>query len=167
MVKTLPQVAVVPGPTETLTIRRADPSEPAVAELIETHFALMRSQSPEESCHVLPAAALAGPGITMMALCDGASVLAIGAIAQCDGYSELKSMHTRQSLRGRGLARRLLRGLLDEARAQSATKVCLETGAQDEHLAARTLYASEGFEICGPFGDYSADPLSVFMSRAI
>jgi putative acetyltransferase len=29
--------------------------------------------------------------------------------------------------------------------------------------AARTLYASFGFEPCGPFGDYVEDPNSVFM----
>ncbi len=32
---------------------------------------------------------------------------------------------------------------------------------------ARTLYARNGFEVCGPFGDYVLDPHSVFMEREL
>ena len=41
----------------------------------------------------------------------------------------------------------------------------LETGPyQPEALA---LYASAGYERRGPFGDYTSDPLSVFMQKHI
>jgi len=39
----------------------------------------------------------------------------------------------------------------------------LETGASSH--AARTLYLSTGYTVCLPFGDYSPDPLSVFMEK--
>ena len=38
-----------------MKLRTAKAAEPAVAALIATHFELMRSSSPEESCHVMPA----------------------------------------------------------------------------------------------------------------
>ncbi len=36
-----------------------------------------------------------------------------------------------------------------------------------EFLAARTLYASEGFTECEPFGSYRPDPASTFMTRPL
>jgi putative acetyltransferase len=43
--------------------------------------------------------------------------------------------------------------------------VSLETGSQDAFAPARTLYATAGFTVCGPFADYPDSPLSVFMGR--
>jgi len=34
-----------------------------------------------------------------------------------------------------------------------------------EFEPARQLYARAGFTVCGPFGDYTDDPNSVFMTR--
>jgi putative acetyltransferase len=45
--------------------------------------------------------------------------------------------------------------------------VSLETGAMDAFEPARSLYASAGFEPCGPFGDYAASPNSAFMTRRV
>jgi putative acetyltransferase len=39
----------------------------------------------------------------------------------------------------------------------------LETGV--ENHAALDLYTRAGFKRCNPFGDYRADPLSVFMQK--
>lgn len=49
------------------------------------------------------------------------------------------------------------------ARKRGYDSLSLETGSQPGFEAARTLYASFGFEPCGPFGDYVEDPNSVFM----
>ena len=57
----------------------------------------------------------------------------------------------------------ILSFLLSQARAQAATVVRLETGAEDYFLPARGLYASHGFVERGPFADYVEDPNSVFM----
>nr|WP_299346363.1 molybdenum cofactor synthesis domain-containing protein [uncultured Maritalea sp.] len=46
-------------------------------------------------------------------------------------------------------------------------KVSLETGSDASFLAARNLYLSEGFAVCPPFGSYTLDPLSVFMTRTL
>lgn len=151
---------------DTLTIRQTTPEDPGTAALIDAHFKLMRSQSPEESCHVLPAEGL--KGLFMLAAELDGEVVGIGAIAEIEpGHAEIKSMHTAQRARGVGIARALLRGLIDEAVRTGQTRASLETGSAAEFSAARRLYSSEGFDYCGPFGSYVEDPLSVFMSRAI
>ena len=45
------------------------------------------------------------------------------------------------------------------------TRISLETGSYEFFLPARKLYEKFGFEYCGPFADYQADPNSVFMTR--
>jgi putative acetyltransferase len=36
-----------------------------------------------------------------------------------------------------------------------------------EFLPAQKLYSSFGFTFCGPFGQYTQDPNSVFMTRRL
>jgi len=61
----------------------------------------------------------------------------------------------------------MLTHLLAEAAAHGYVRVSLETGSRAAFEPARSLYASFGFEPCGPFGDYVEDPSSCFMTRAI
>lgn len=143
------------------------PDLPDVAAIIETHFVLMRGQTPPESCHALPAAALEAPDIRLFALREGGKAVAIGALRIDGAHGELKSMHTLQACRGRGLGRRLLDGVMNEARALGVSRLFLETGSGPEHAAARRLYTSAGFEVCPPFARYKADPASCFMTRAL
>lgn len=143
------------------------PDEADVAALLERHFNLMREQSPPESCHVLPANALDHPDIHLYALRRKSRAVAIGAIRVSGFAGELKSMHTAMEARGHGYGRVLLVGLLEKARALGLSRLELETGSGREHLAARSLYTSEGFAECPPFGDYTYDPLSIFMAREI
>jgi len=46
-------------------------------------------------------------------------------------------------------------------------RVSLETGSHPFFEPARSLYASYGFNDCGPFADYKDDPNSVFMTREL
>lgn len=148
-------------------ISQAKVSDPDVAALLDRHFALMRAQSPPESCHVLPKDDLAQPDITLCALREGGALLAVGCIRDFGTWGEVKSMHTAEEARGRGAARALLEALIAWAQAQGMQHLSLETGSGREHLAARRLYASAGFRDCPPFGSYTDDPLSHFMTRAI
>ncbi len=69
-----------------------------------------------------------------------------------DGDAELKRMYVIPEARGRGLARRLLALLEEDARAAGRTRMVLETGvAQPEAIA---LYVSSGYEPCAKFGHY-------------
>jgi putative acetyltransferase len=67
----------------------------------------------------------------------------------------------------RGVASRLLRHILEEAKRRSYRRLSLETGSMAAFAPARTLYTRFGFQPCGPFADYSEDPNSVFMTREL
>lgn len=148
-----------------VNIALVEGQDPAVEAVISLHHQAMRAASPEESCHVLTAAALRESGAELFALRDGSGeVAAVGALKPLDAVSvELKSMHVPDRMRGRGLGRVLLWRLLEEARASGAEKVLLETGSAPDFAAARGLYEAAGFTYCPPFGAYQPDPLSVFM----
>ena len=104
-------------------VSRTDPDEPQVAALLDQHFELMRSQYPEESCHVLPTDALKSPDISVFALREAGEVLAVGALKLTQAYAELKSMHTSAEARGRGAGAALVEVLMDTAREMGAAHV--------------------------------------------
>ena len=58
----------------------------------------------------------------------------------------------------------MLRHIVAAARAQAMSRLSLETGSWGNFGPARALYRKHGFVDCAPFGDYVADPNSVFMS---
>ena len=70
-------------------------------------------------------------------------------------------------LRRRGAGRAVLIQIIAEARSRGYGRLSLETGSQEAFEPARRLYASFGFAPCGPFGDYAADPNSVFMTLGL
>jgi len=153
---------------DALSVRRDRPDDPDVRALLTRHFELMRASSPQESCHVMEPGALLERGAVLFAARASGTVLGVGALAQVDArHGELKSMHTAAQARGRGVARAILSTLLQEARAQGMTRVSLETGTAGMFAPARALYAANGFRDCAPFGDYTADPLSVFMTTTL
>ncbi|MGH1422123.1 MAG: GNAT family N-acetyltransferase [Hyphomonas sp.] len=149
-------------------IRIDDLNGPEIAALLQTHAELMLSQSPAESCHFLPIDGLRDPAVTMWSQWEGEALLGCGALKDIgNGQGEIKSMHTRAAERGRGLGEQMLMHVMAEARARGMTALYLETGAPEGFIPARRLYEKHGFALCGPFGDYTLDPMSVFMSRAL
>lgn len=146
-------------------IERGDPCDPALALLMARHEADCSAQTPPESCHRLDPSELGRAGVAFFVGYSGGTPVSMGALArQGPGWGELKSMHVLTEWRGCGLARLMLRRLLDEAQAIGLARVSLETGAQPIFAPARSLYAAAGFTVCGPFGSYRADPASVFMT---
>ncbi|MEU1690903.1 GNAT family N-acetyltransferase [Streptomyces hirsutus] len=69
-----------------------------------------------------------------------------------DGDAELKRMYVIEQMRGRGLARRILAALEDDARAAGRLRMVLETGTEQPEAIA--LYTSSGYEPCEKFGYY-------------
>ncbi len=150
---------------DALTVARAAVAEAGVRDLLLTHLDLMRSSSPEESCHVMDPDSLLDAGAVLLAARVGETVLGVGALKPLSAeHGELKSMHTSAAARGRGVARAILRSLIEEARALNLSRLSLETGSAEMFAPARALYAGHGFEPCPPFEGYSEDPLSVFMT---
>ncbi|MER6468942.1 GNAT family N-acetyltransferase [Streptomyces collinus] len=69
-----------------------------------------------------------------------------------DGDAELKRMFVVSQMRGRGLARRILAALEEDARAAGRLRMVLETGTKQPEAIA--LYTSCGYEPCDKFGYY-------------
>jgi len=148
-----------------IVIEREDPMGADLALLHARHTADMHAETPPESIHMMPADALAAPGIDFFVLRDDGQPLAMGALKRIDaGHGEIKSMHVLTEARGRGLSRRMLDHLLAEARRAGYRRLSLETGVEGIFAAARGLYLRAGFVECPPFADYRLDPNSVFMT---
>lgn len=151
-----------------ITIAREHPVQPDLALLHARHTADMHAETPPESIHMLPADALAAPGIAFFVMRDGAAAIGMGAFKRIDDrHAEIKSMHILAEVRGRGLAQRMLDHLVAEAKVDGIRRLSLETGAQPSFAAARRLYEAAGFTYCPPFEGYVPDPNSAFMTREI
>ena len=151
-----------------LTIAPESPLTPDLTLLMQRHTMAMHSQSPPESIHMLDASKLALPGISFFVMRDKGEAIGMGAVKRiADSHAEIKSMHILVERRGEGLSRKMLEHLTDHALSLGFTKLSLETGSQPGFAPARGLYAKAGFDECGPFEGYGADPNSVFMSRSI
>ncbi|CAM3154665.1 GNAT family N-acetyltransferase [Paracoccus nototheniae] len=149
----------------TLTIDRENPLGADLDALFQRHTAEMHADTPPESVHTMPKDALAIAAIAFFVVRDAGQPVAMGAIKDLGAsHAEVKSMHVLAEQRGRGLSRMLLRHLLAHARQAGFHRLSLETGVQPGFVAARSLYAREGFTECPPFGSYRADPHSVFMT---
>jgi putative acetyltransferase len=150
------------------TIAADDPRADDVRALLGAHLALMNEVSPPEDVHALDVDALARPSIAFVSYRVDGELLGVGALKDLgDGHGELKSMHTAEAARGRGVARALVDHLVGLATTREMTRLSLETGTQDEFGPARSLYAGAGFAECGPFGDYALSPWSTFMTRSL
>jgi putative acetyltransferase len=145
-----------------------DPRAADVRGLLERHLTQMNSQSPPEDVHALDVDRLVDPAITFFSFRADGELLGVGALKQLDEHhAELKSMHTAQAARGRGVARALLEHMLAIARERGYTRLSLETGSTEPFAPARTLYATAGFTPCGPFADYRPSPNSAFMTLSM
>ncbi|MFM2119892.1 MAG: hypothetical protein RL722_1360 [Pseudomonadota bacterium] len=151
-------------------IQPDDPARADVYALLDEHLRNMRALSPPESVHALDVSRLKAPDISFFSVRDAASgqLLGCGALKALDAtQGEIKSMRTPEALRRRGAGRAMLQHLITTARERGIRRLYLETGSQPEFQPAQQLYASAGFSVCGPFGDYKEDVYSVFMSLAL
>lgn len=151
-----------------MQIRLDDLRGPEIRALLEEHVRSMHSLSPPESVHALDLAALRRPDIRFWTVWSGAELLGCGALRLLTHlHGEVKSMRTARAHLRRGVARAVLGHILAEARASGCERLSLETGSMPAFAPARRLYEDFGFEYCAPFGDYVADPNSVFMTRLL
>lgn len=145
-----------------------DPRAADVRALLARHLAFADSHSPREDVHALDVDALADPAIMFVSLRDSGRLLGVGALKHLDvRHAELKSMHTAEAARRRGVGRAVLEHLLGVACALGVERVSLETGSMAAFAPARALYASAGFQTCAPFGNYVESPNSTFMTLTL
>jgi putative acetyltransferase len=151
-----------------MDIRVDDLRSPEISRLVHEHLHSMALHSPPESMHALSLEALRRPEITFWSVWKDSELVGCGALKELDArHGEIKSMRTSSLHLRKGVAARLMRHLLEEAKRRSYRRLSLETGSMDAFAPARSLYARFGFQQCGPFGDYVEDPYSVFMTREL
>jgi putative acetyltransferase len=142
-----------------------DPQADDVRDLLERHLAFANEHSPPEDVHALDANGLLDPAVSFFSFRLNGELLGVGALKQLDGdHAELKSMHTAEAARGRGIGRAMVDHLIRVARERGLRRVSLETGTMPAFAAARSLYTKMGFLPCGPFGDYGESPNSACMT---
>lgn len=152
----------------SITITEESPVGADLKLLFERHTADMHADTPPESIHMMDASELAIPEVRFFVMRDVGMPVGMGAFKRIDdAHAEIKSMHVLAEMRGKGLSRRMLDHLMDEARVMGYRRLSLETGVQPTFVAARALYAKAGFEECPPFEGYWEDPNSVFMTRTL
>ena len=142
-----------------------DLTRPAVIGLIREHLQSMAQISPPESTHALDIESLRKPEVTFWSAWEGGELVGCGALKELDGqHGEIKSMRTSSSHLRRGVAKQVLRHIIEVAKQRGYRRLSLETGSQPAFEPARKLYAGFGFHYCGPFSDYIEDVNSVFMT---
>jgi putative acetyltransferase len=136
-----------------------------VQALLAYHWKTARAQTAPGSAHALDLSGLRGPDIEFWSAWEGDDLVGIGALKRLsDSHGEIKSMHTDQASRRRGVGTALLRHIVSRARDAGLSRVSLETGSWAFFTPARELYRRHGFVECAPFGNYVPDPNSVFMT---
>jgi putative acetyltransferase len=139
--------------------------DPPVVALLHTHLSRARAETARGSAHALDLSGLRAPDVTFWSAWEGDVVVGVGALKRLSAeHGEVKSMHTAEAARGRGVGSAMLRHIMEAARARAMSRLSLETGSWPYFVPARALYARHGFVECGPFGEYREDPNSVFMT---
>lgn len=134
-----------------------------VAQLNEELFSL----TPREFCHHLTVEQMAGADTTVFVVREetGAAV-GCGALKRHGGgVGEVKRMFVLRSQRGRGVGRLVLDEIVALAEREGLAELVLETGNNFD--AAMGLYASAGFEPCGPVLDYPSSPYTAFYCKPL
>lgn len=145
-----------------------DPRAADVTALLEAHLAFAREVTPPEDIHALDIDGLLDPLVTLFSARADGELFGVGALRRLDGtHAELKSMHTHQAARGKGVGRAMVEHLLGFAADLGYRRVSLETGTMDAFAPSRALYASAGFVRCEPFGEHTVRPASICMTIEI
>ena len=151
-----------------MKIKIDDLTGPEIAELLREHLHSMTLYSPPESIHALDLDKLREPEITFWTVWDNNELLGCGALKQLDAqHGEIKSMRTAATHLQKGVAKTMLKHILEQAQQRGYRRLSLETGSNPAFDPARRLYESFGFVYCEPFADYIEDPYSVFMTKEL
>ena len=146
-------------------IVRGDFADPRIIALIRYHVESARAETVAGSAHALDLSGLQSPDVDFWSIHDGDALLGVGAMKRLSPREgEIKSMHTVETRRRTGAGGAMLRHIIAEARTGGLDRLSLETGSWDYFRPAHALYARHGFTECPPFGEYRADPNSVFMT---
>jgi putative acetyltransferase len=158
----------VPYDLSRLDILEGGLDDPRVVELLHAHLTRARAETAPGSAHALDLSGLRSPDVTFWSAWEGDTLAGVGALKALSArHGEIKSMHTAESMRRRGVGAAILRHIIAVARERGMSRLSLETGSWPYFAPARGLYARHGFVECPPFGEYVPDRNSVFMTLVL
>ncbi|MEU6118296.1 GNAT family N-acetyltransferase [Streptomyces sp. NPDC047117] len=150
--------APAPHPT-ALTVHHTTVTDPLARPLLAelTHEYSTRYEKPVDLDREYPPEEFGPPGGAFLLLLEGGAPVAGGAYRRYDtATAELKRIWTHSAHRRRGLARRVLRVLEQDAARRGYTRLYLTTGPRQPE--AKGLYLAAGYR---PLFDLTADPESI------
>jgi len=123
-----------------MTIIAGDLDNSQVCALLEHHATTARAETARGSAHALDLASLKASDINVWAAWDCDTLLAVGALKRLSiDHGEIKSMHTAQACRRKGVGTAMLLHIVEAARAMGLSRLSLETGP------GRTFYLPVNF----------------------
>ena len=148
-----------------MKIKLDDLTDPRIKVFLKEHLEDMRSVSPPKSKHALDLVGLKSLNVRFYSVWIKDELIGCGAYQKLGSQrGEIKSMRVTQAYRAQGIASKLLRHILTEAKNEGLKQISLETGSMDFFKPARSLYERFGFTYCSAFANYQEDPNSMFMT---
>jgi putative acetyltransferase len=148
-----------------IVIRQVDPTRVEVTELIHQLDEYQEFMYPPESNHLDSIGELSKTNVNFLAAYADPEICGIGAVRVLNDYGEIKRLYVPEKYRGKGIAKEIVKELENWLVKKSIFTARLETGIHQHE--AIDLYKKLGYSEIAPFGDYTKDPLSVFMEKNI
>ncbi len=150
---------------DEISLRAESPLQPDVQALFKTGDQFYEALYPADSNHLVTARELVDAGADFVVMRSSGVLLGCAAIVdfhdRTPNYGEVKRLYVTDAARGKGVGRQIMTLLMDNAIKRGLRRLRLEVGIRQSE--AISLYRSLGFKDVPPFGDYQADPLSLFM----
>jgi putative acetyltransferase len=155
--------------TRNIAVIETSPTIPEARTLIAELDDYQSRLYPAESNHLDSLEELTAPNVTFIIVRLDGQAVGCGAVKEIQGaqgaYGEIKRMYVSPTGRGHGLAKTVLAYLEERIIAKGILLTRLETGIHQTEAIG--LYERLGYRRIGTFGDYQADPLSIFMEKRL
>lgn len=148
-----------------IRITRESPVTDDGHKLINGSEAALRAVYTADECFTFTANELLDDKVSFFVARKSGQAMGCVALVNEIAYGEVKRLYVPDHARGLGIAKILMAYLEAQAKVQGLSYVKLETG--DKLAAAVALYKSLGYNVCGKFGPYETDPVSLFMEKAL
>jgi putative acetyltransferase len=125
-----------------------DPAAEDVRALLGRHLAFARATTLPDEVYALDVDALVDPAVAFFSYRVEGELLGVAALKRIDDeHAEIKSMHTAEAARGRGIGRALLDELIKAARLAGIWTI--QTSIFPENRASLALHERCGFRVVG------------------
>ena len=150
---------------ENVVVSLGDPKHHEVILLLKESQNLLIKLFPREDNYAFSIDELCAENVKFFVASFNKKIIGCGAISIKPDYGEIKSMFVDKSMRGNGVAQKILDQINLEAKKEKLKVLRLETGLKLE--AAVRIYIRNGFSFCNCFGEYVENKTSIFMEKSI